>query len=238
MNATNSTKERTYGLMFKPEMILAYLAGDKTQTRRIKGLKKINQAPDEWKLINQAQGAGFASFCRTDANDVFQHIRFPHGRMHETLYFKETWRAWEDPKTGEDFLRYRADNMIISPMKFGWRNDVPYDFDYLGGRFSKWQSSMFMPMKCSRFREITIVDVRAERLLSITEADAKAEGMKVDSPKGIIHFSSCREKYLELWEKINPDLPAKINPWVFVYEFPKYDNRHIDEKVLDSIGER
>lgn len=217
---------KSRGIIFKPDMILAYLAKKKDQTRRVKGLQLVNQEPDAWKLIFEPQNKdiGFVSFAR--GNEI-KHIKFPYGKPGETLYFKETWRAWENPNTGEDFIKYRADNMLIDPAQFGWDVTKRDDWDHLVGRFEKWQSGMFMAQRFSRFRDVQILSVRIERLYDISEQDAKWEGVTCPPPKGVIHSASYRDEYFKLWDRINgKTLPASTNPYVWVYKFPVFERTY------------
>jgi hypothetical protein len=211
------------GLMFKADMILAYLNGIKTQTRRTKGLNAINENPDEWELIFHPldPGTRFVSFGHKTQHDRILHIKMPYGGMGDLLYFKETWRAWEDLKSGEDFIQYRADNETISPLRFGWDGTKRDDWDYLVGKFDRWQSSMFMPLKVARIRNVPIKKVRVERLQDITDADAIDEGFSKFMPLSPIGW------YTLLWNSINEKtLPWSANPWVWVYEFPRYQKDH------------
>lgn len=222
---------KSRGIIFQPEMILAYLARKKDQTRRVKGLKLINQDPDAWQLIFSPKSAdiGFISFGhKTDRSRKVVHVKFPYGKVGDLLYFKETWRAWEDPDTGQDFIKYRADEMLISPVEFGWDQTMPDDWEHLVGRFDKWQSGMFMAQRFARFRDVKILSVKIERLFEITEEDARLEGVTCPPPKGIIHSASYRDEYFKLWDKINgKTLPASMNPWVWVYRFQSYDKTYV-----------
>lgn len=222
---------KSHGIIFQPDMILAYLARTKDQTRRVKGLKLINQEPDAWQLIftPKNEDIGFVSFGhKTDRSKKVVHVNFPYGKIGETLYFKETWRAWEDPNMGEDFIKYRADDMLISPVDFGWDPTRHHDWDHIVGKFDKWQSGMFMAQRFARFRDVNILSVGIERLHDISEHDAKWEGVTCPPPKGIIHYASYRDEYFKLWDRINgKTLPASKNPWVFVYKFPVYDRTYI-----------
>ena len=216
------------GLMFKPDMILAYLNERKNQTRRTKNLQVINEDPDAWDLIftPHKPGTRFVSFGHKTDRANIKHVKMPYGGIGDQLYFKETWRAWED-MNGEDFILYRADNEIISPVKFGWDTTKRDDWDYLVGKFDKWQSSMFMPLKVARIRNVPILNVRVERLQDITREDAKNEGApnqwvsKLDG-NSIRNYVPV-DWYMELWDSINgKTLPWSKNPWVWVYEFPFY----------------
>jgi hypothetical protein len=210
---------KTSGIMFKPEMILAYLAGQKNQTRRTKNLKLINENPDDWHLLFTPRGPGirFVSFAHKRDQAVVKHITMPYGGMGDNLYFQETWKMWER-EDGLDFLHYRADDAKVLPTWWtedDWKRPDPV----WAGRFEKWQSSMFMPRICARFRNVQIISVGIERLQDISSLDAMLEGCPMNVEENI----TPRDWYMELWDKINgKTLPASKNPWVWVYKFPMY----------------
>jgi len=202
---------KTYGVMFKAEMILAYLAGLKTQTRRLHGLKHINQEPDLWTL--RGIGNGLALFQHKENQKYLAPARLPYGDEACTLWFRETWRELIDLGPGtnssHNYVDYRADH----------HNDVLPDLNV----DVKWKSSMLMPHWASRFQDIPITRVRVERLQSITAADAFAEGVRDTYLHQIPDWMDV-DSYAELWNEINgKTFPWQSNPWVFVYEFPKYN---------------
>lgn len=214
--------DKTYGIMFKDEMIRAYIKGQKTQTRRVKNLETVNIHPDHWELLEIKRDTP-----QSDVRVIFRNLkdkklhytcRLPYGDTLDTLWFRETWRAWEDKVNGEDFLLYRADNGKYQPFA---SNDSSWNL--LVGKFNKWQSSMFMPKWASRFWNVPILSVRVQRLHDITEADARAEGIHMKP-------GTCVEWYAKLWDSINgKSLSWKKNPWVFVYEFPEYDPAQVSK---------
>lgn len=218
---------KTYGVMMKAEMIRAYLAGLKTQTRRMKGLQRINQYPDRWTLLSI--GDGLALFRDKEDQRHLTFIRLPYGDESSTLWFKETWAIicnnalptceceTDEDRKANHYVEYRADNG--NPYPGEWpeeeargNEDAP-----------KWRSSMLMPKKYSRFQNIPILKVRVERLRSITPADAFAEGVRSEYLHQVPDWMDV-DSYAELWNKINgKTFPWQSNPWVFVYEFPKYN---------------
>ena len=222
---------KTYGLMFKDEMIRAYIKKQKTQTRRLKGLETVNKYPDHWELLEIKRDTP-----QSDVRVIFRNLkdkklhytcRMPYGDTLDTLWFRETWRAWENQNSGEDFLLYRADNGKFQP----FASDDP-SWNLLVGKFNKWSSSMFMPHWASRFWNVPILRVRVERLHDITEADARAEGVTVPLNTKFpgIETVNARLAYMQLWNTINgKSLPWKKNPWVFVYEFPEYDPKQVSK---------
>lgn len=232
------------GLMFKADMILAYLEGRKNQTRRVKGLQLINESPDDWQLIFKPthEGVRFVSFGHKSTHQVV-HLNMPYGGINDTLYFKETYRMWAGPEYGEGYVHYRADDAKVRPT---WWNDEDW-LKVHAGWFEKWNSSMFMPRRFSRFREVPIVSVRVERLQDISIDDAISEGIDKASYgwrdyqrdiyesgfiPGFSGFEAAPIKsYFSLWDSINGrTLPASKNPWVWVYEFPYYQQEQSNEK--------
>lgn len=221
--------DKTYGLMFKDEMIRAYINKQKTQTRRLKGLETVNKYPDHWKLLEIKRDTP-----QSDVRVIFQNLkdtklhytcRLPYGDTLDTLWFRETWRAWEDKNSGEDFLLYRADGGKYQP----FASDDP-SWNLLVGKFNKWSSSMFMPHWASRFWNVPILRVRVERLHYLPIADAIAEGIEEPIRTGLKFEGDARNAYAALWDSINgKSLPWKKNPWVFVYEFPEYDPEQVSK---------
>jgi hypothetical protein len=192
---------KSYGLIMSVPMVLAYLADKKTQTRRTKGLNKINQNPDDWQfngIVNFTDGP--AAVFSHENNPGGLAVKLPYGFTgQDTLYFKETYQLENDKK----YIYYKADTAF---------------------EIQKWCSSMFMPRAYSRFQNIPILNVRVERLQAITEQEAKDEGVTTLPPKGFIHSASYRSEYFNLWDTLNAKRghPASKNEWVFVYEFPPY----------------
>jgi len=221
-----------HGIMFKAEMIQAYMRGDKWQTRRTKGLDVVNQSPDEYELLetvlNIKKDSFFAVF-RHKKNGSELSVRFPYGYEMDTLWFKETYALMckeaeqfcYDDTVGHvaecHYVEYRADTGNLYPGDWPAEEARGYD------EAPKWKSSMFMPKKYSRFLDVVITGAYVERLLDITWEDAVAEGIPHTFPE------VDREQYFQLWDQINAKrgLSAKINPWVFVYEFNKRPNSKV-----------
>src|SRR5690554_1244392 len=114
-------------------------------------------------------------------------------RSRVTLWVRETWQ------------HTKVLNVHPTDAAFGYvyRADAQPWEDYEGWT---WKPSIFMPKQaCRLFLKIT--DVRVERLQSISEADAKAEG-----------FDSV-DSFFALWQKINGTESLAANPWVWVYGF-------------------
>lgn len=75
--------------------------------------------------------------------------------------------------------------------------------------------------------QIEILDVRVERLHDITDEDCIKEGIQADEdnyffrydPNGDFIFTSPREAFAELIDKVGKKGTWKSNPYVFRYEF-------------------
>lgn len=151
------------------------------------------------------------------------HELCPYGMSLDCLWVRETWRK----SRGKPY-QYRAD----------------YPDDEIMRKPMKWKPSIFMPREASRIY-LQITDVRVERLQDISEADAKAEGVKVPvavspscppgkaqplynalSPyKPLPVYDSVnhmfRWQFAHGWDEINKKRGfgwAK-NPWLWVIEF-------------------
>lgn len=181
-----SLAQKERGILFSAPMVLALLAGVKTQTRRV--VKP--QPPD----------------CNSETQFVPGH-RCPYGRPGERLWVKETWRAASS--SGAFHLEYRADGSRRScstPPQAGLRCQPR----------EGWRSSLFMPRWASRLT-LDVLAVRMERLHSISEEDAAAEG---DFRRGALPSGeSHRDWYKQVWLSINGADSWERNPWVWVVHF-------------------
>lgn len=99
----------------------------------------------------------------------------------------------------------------------------------LRAKNKKTVPSIHMPRWASRIN-LTIKNVRVERLCDISEADALAEGVNVHpahhgKPKESIY--SPFQAFADLWESINGPESWAANPWVWVVEFEVDKNQKI-----------
>ena len=173
-----------YPILFNTEMVRAILAGKKTQTRRV-----MKPQPDETKARWTGERWEF-HMGYPIGHDV---PKCPYGKPGDKLWVRETWcpNYYSDGRVG-----YKAD----------WRNPLPEVVAE-----TKWKPSIFMPKSAARIW-LEIVDVRVERVRSITSTDAIAEGINIDT-----------ENFHELWNSINAKrgFGWDVNPWVWVVEFSK-----------------
>lgn len=199
-------------ILFKTEMVEAILDGRKTQTRRI-----IDGAPSQV-IWNPIVLNGHGGWC----DDHGKPIKCRFGQPGDRLWVKETFTYVEDTSYDD----YASNGGICYKASCqGDRNDF------------KWKPSLFMPREASRIT-LEITDIRVERLLSISEEDAIAEGVdKVSkpgapmtlwrnySPKDVETFGrfdtvfAAQESYFSLWDSINGKQSHLLNPWLWVIEF-------------------
>ena len=198
-------------ILFSTPMIQAILEGRKTQTRRIMKDQPLS-------LICYEDCGGF-----TRPIMKFQASKkhptgitgpwCPYGWAGDVLWVRETWRPIEQDSVDPRY-EYKATEKINLK--------------------DKWRPSIFMPKTaCRIFLEIT--DVRVERLLDISEADALAEGVAhvIDKVTGYCGYdymnggynlmTTAYKGFRSLWRKINGEKSWNENPWVWVVEFKRID---------------
>lgn len=214
---------KEHPIIFQLESIRAIQAWQKTMTRRLAGLKYINQCPDEWE-VDCYVGTGV--IFRRGGEGRF--VKSPYGVKGDLLWCKE--RALPDfPK---EFGYY----------DYSWR-EVPeecrkpeyciYEASWNGSEL-KWRNSMFMPRWASRIT-LRVTGIRAEKLQELTLKDAEAEGAVVmrdivwneyaKQHNEAALVMSPEECFAAYWDKINGKGAWAANPWVWVIEFERADAR-------------
>lgn len=134
-------------------------------------------------------------------HELMHEFCCPYGVPGERLWVRETFWArkgiFPNAVPGyHDLVFYRADP------------DPAPNLD----RPLTWKPSIFMPRWASRLT-LEITEVRLERLMSITHADAIAEGITGEQ--------SPRAGYAALWDTINAKrgFDWASNPWVWALTF-------------------
>lgn len=228
-------KER--GIIFQGGGVCAIQNDLKTHTRRTRGLKKINENPDEWECLGEDVGYDHKKywvFKRSDGKIL--ELRCPYGVAGDRLWIRETWRvgAW-DQDDGDICVDYKADNKAVrewrrcpdeemferlwiqssdDATKAGLEFDEEGQYHWEPGESPcRWRSSMLMPRWASR-TDLEIVRVGVQRVQDITQEDIYAEGL--NGPE-------LFQKWAYLWDSINEKrgLGYDFNPWVFVNVFKK-----------------
>lgn len=228
--ATTAVKE--HPILMSGPMARAILEGRKTQTRRIV----------RWKSPEPGLNLGFSGLSAG-------HYCTGLPSSGHVLYSRRGDGAWEQ-RTKPTFCRYGSagDRLWVrEPAELAsvCGYNVPgatMELRYLaGGRrafdrdafgtpyatggklFARAVPGIHMPRWASRIT-LEIESVRVERLNSISEEDAVAEGFAPYSNGFAI--SSAREGFSSLWDQLNGDKPGRdwaSNPWVFAVSFRRVE---------------
>ena len=212
----------------KPEYARSYPA--KTQTRRpircASNIEHMGKLLGEWGLSvppHQYDGDGdlwrwhgkqppqkgdWVEKVQSDVDDSYMAPVKGLAAAGDRLWVRETWTAaMHEPKGPADCL-YRADDN-------GGVEDLAE---------AKWTPSIHMPRWACRL-VLPLVKVRIERVQSISEADAWAEGygehwrrrVKEAGADGPLGRPDARGWFAMLWDKLYGTWGQ--NPWVAVYEW-------------------
>lgn len=202
------------GMIFNSEMVRAILDGRKTQTRRVLATYQdaVKFCP-EWDVNGKQIFIVLGEKDHTGMNPVITAIPCPFGQQGDRIWVRETFRV-HSRATDVATLVYRAS------VRNSWTEQthrVPVAVCNKPATPEKWTPSIHMPRWASRIL-LEIIDVRVERLNSITESDAEAEGV-TDTGFGDLLVDGFRY----LWKSIYGDDSWQANPWVWVIEFKRVE---------------
>jgi len=177
----------------------------KSETRRMTGLKYINEDPDQWNVTDlifpeSKQDKAWAIFSNGKET---KKVKCPYGTISTPLWIKTAWCVMD----GELFYK--------------GLNTHP---EYL-----TWKSSLFLK-KAKATIWVQINEIRLERLCNISQESAKNEGIEYQSrvnDKPIFKDYLTNEftwrnpinSFESLIEKINGLETTYLNPWVWVLKF-------------------
>ncbi len=215
-------KERP--ILFKPEMVRAYLAGLKTQTRRIMNPQPVEFDADDWGLHDSQDGDWWS------VGNFVENGWCPYGIPGDRLWVRESWRLGDSNPNGLTVSRY-----AIEDHQRHWRVPSPAELAALSptAKSGKGVPSIHMPRWASRI-DFPITGIRTERVQDISHHDAIQEGLIewTDPPRvTTLHYgltrADCWETdprlaYKRLWIDINGQKSWDENPWIWVVEFPQY----------------
>jgi hypothetical protein len=207
-------------IIFKGPMVNAILDDRKTQTRRlIKRLRTYGRSSvvnihecgeNGWRVT-------FDTGTRFDftTNQILPLLEYQVG---DVLWVRETW-AHDAPSIEE--CRARYEDMLLGGVPYGpyFRADPVHEDTGL-----QWCPSIHMPRWAARlFLEVT--GVRLERLQSISEDDAKEEGVPQHPDYPNEFFTTWRQAFKYLWDTIYAKSGHGWDnkPVVAVYEFKKLE---------------
>ncbi|EIL6378337.1 hypothetical protein LL615_002397, partial [Salmonella enterica] len=196
------------------EMVRAILEGRKTQTRRVLATYQdaVKFCP-EWDVNGKQIFIVLGEKDHTGMNPVITAIPCPFGQPGDRVWVRETFRV-HSRATDVATLVYRAS------VRNSWTEQthrVPVAVCNKPATPEKWTPSIHMPRWASRIT-LEITGVRVERLNSITESDAEAEGV-TDTGFGDLLVDG----YRYLWKSIYGEESWAANPWVWVIEFKRVE---------------
>jgi hypothetical protein len=202
------TRERP--ILFSAPMVRAILDGRKTQTRRI-----VAEVP-RGQLISLASRSCHrrVSNGRDDergwkAMPSFSGVRCAYGEPGDRLWVRETWRTMEDPDTLVDGIRFLADGAFVPIANTTEAADAWMAAHRNGKHGVSFRPSIHMPRWASRIT-LEVTGVRVERLQSISEEDARAEGLSVISSESWTAYDPDTESYPSFF--VRPDETDGIDP--------------------------
>lgn len=244
-------KERP--ILFSAPMVLALLDGTKTQTRRIvKPQDSVEFDPDLQASPIYLHSATCPGYCDYGC----PVLPCPFGGPGDRLWVRETWRSWNEtcsddhdddpcePHCNQTYVAYAAtprrgfrpkpDGASITYL------DESSPLEQNPKVLGPWKPSIHMPRWASRIT-LEVTGVRVERLCSISEADAKAEGADRDftpvleddredprevgypSASDLAHAEATKHRrfFQSLWESINGAGSWNANPWVWAISFKR-----------------
>ena len=203
---------RDYPILFDTQMVQSILSGQKTQTRRLFKSPLCKVVEPAVKIFCDE------SIWRAQLKNrksINYSIICPYGEPGDLLWVKETWSPAID-----DFA-YKAD----------------YSKTTLSGKRNQglWHPSIHMPKSATRVW-LQITDIKAHRIQSISEEDAKAEGCGVAKIYGFgeIGQSNYHEGFFAKWISIYGIESWYENPWVWAITFivtPAVQNKPLNTTI-------
>ncbi|SVQ47033.1 hypothetical protein BANRA_01305 [Klebsiella pneumoniae] len=195
-------------MIFNAEMVRALLDGRKTQTRR----------PIKWKQTRFTEIGEREDGSKWPWSEDAEHAcdfwhPCPFGAVGDRIWVREAFRV-HSRATDVATLVYKASE------RNSWTEQtrrVPVAVCNKPATPEKWTPSLHMPRWASRIM-LEITGVRVERLRSMSQDDARAEG--------VIAASGPMEAGLafrELWDSIYGEESWKANPWVWVIKFKRIE---------------
>jgi hypothetical protein len=206
-------KERP--ILFISEMVRAILDGRKSQTRRLKGLEKINLEKNMFNYhpVQCSYDKSWIFWSPRNVTKTDNDLAYPKGGGFKCPYGNTGDRLWVREAF---FLNYSDD------IKVAYKSDW---FGRIFGRITelsstpKWKPSIYMPRSASRIT-LEVLDITPERLYNISLKDIQAEGLPTSND---FDEDEYRGHFQELWDSINSKKGYgwNENPWVWVISFKR-----------------
>ncbi|HGF0160801.1 TPA: hypothetical protein ACGBXG_003774 [Klebsiella variicola] len=208
------------GMIFNGEMVRAILDGRKTQTRRVMNVQPESNQFGLLHITSSTKRSDIGKYHWAESNATGNHVRSklfscPFGAVGDRIWVRESFfpapleMQYTPPRKTMWNIAYR-DGVQMEKL-------APAEYNPLIYNYERWTPSIHMPRWASRIL-LEITDVRVERLRSMSQDDARAEG--------VIAASGPMEAGLafrELWDSIYGEESWKANPWVWVIEFKRVE---------------
>lgn len=201
----------------------AVLGGRKTMTRRI-----ISPQPTYDKLKGVYWKGGYYGIGFDNPDDAYKN--FISGTEHD--------KSCNRYRVGEVIAIAQSYRSIESYLPLYMREEYDGYSEYLDISFKTsagWDNKMFVKARLMPWA-IKITNVKVERLQDITSEDCLKEGVE-EHLKGVQYgfssnigyvgqypFSTPREAFAALIDRVSDKGAWESNPWVWVYEFELTDN--------------
>lgn len=235
-------------MLFQEPMVIALGNETKNMTRRLKGLEQINANPDLYDVVKKR-----LVFFKKEMRLIFQfrnnkngdiiEVVCPYGKRNDLIWVRETFGKHIGKHEPVDTYVFKADNFckdVLQPNAISTEGFTLCEWtDESLAKETTWKPSIHMPKEAAR-TWLKIVNISCERLQSISEKDAKNEGVErwteermkskpthykvyyQDTQQDPAFYSSTAYHSFEtLWQKINGPESWDLNPWVWVIEFTK-----------------
>lgn len=196
------------------ELTKAVLEGRKTQTRIICKYSRPNESYD---IV-------FPIFEPKDYDNK--------GNNTSALNYAFGWRNDEGMFTGWNKPHYKVGEIVAIAQSYAGISIEPFPFCEAGWRNKMRVKADLMP------HQIKITNIRIQRLQDISDEDCLAEGVGLSKTGNRIgypfaipfnyyikedtkanRYTTAREAYAALIDKVSGKGTWEHNPWVFVYEF-------------------
>ena len=196
-------------IIFSAPMVRALLAGTKTQTRRV--LKP--QPPERVSCFEPHPSLPNELIPWRDGEPLHSHV-VPYAPG-DRLWVRENFALGfdlddHDMPIGDEPTPFFASTydgrMWLDRDTDEWRDEP------------RWTPSIHMPRWASRLT-LVVTGVRVQRLQEISEADAKAEGVRAPVNVSPDLGSTYTDGFGDLWEEIHGEGSWEANPWIVAITF-------------------
>ncbi|WP_091910256.1 ASCH domain-containing protein [Chitinasiproducens palmae] len=234
---------RELPILFSGAMVRAILDGRKTQTRRVIAKQPFDRSWSRHdhriqyvsgRAENQDETDGFYAYSTSSGGEW--QAKSPFGQPGDRLWVRETHAIFatygQRRVDGERWGPWGGLSTVVSP---DGKQIVYFREGFDRCDPGRWRPSIHMPRWASRIL-LEVAEVRVERLQTITEDDARAEGIaEVPGQSGepgawwtgdvkegsALHGHTPVAAFGRLWNSLNAarDHGWDANPWVWVVSF-------------------